>query len=795
MSPDESHPHGPSITPRPEAGILGFPLRQQGAAHYQLHEEKARPQLTAEQIDVADRVQGLINAMANWKTSKRTVSGAYQEINEDEPEIPSFLPRIEPQRESRVVVIDGTSGSGKTSVLLTLIDFWGRQISEQQGPAPGSGLAAPIFPIGFLDLQSLPPSTNLILHVASTLRKVIETIDGEMKPGTSPPPWHPVRQQELQSRTCWREFVKVAVAGSDGNLQLRRDLDPEALALELEQTERERLDVAKAFYRLVDALGKDLARGTMIPGNRPPLLILSIDDADMNPHFSVALLNLLRSLYHPRLAYVLTGNSDLFITMLRMHFFDTVFRPVRGISLSSTEMGEIQRASDRLARLTYDRLVPDRQRCRIEDLDAQTRLQQLSEALDRVDVSTYNPIPSRTIRTYFDLVPQVRLALPNRMRGIVDVRAQLNLRGNATGEWATDGRLAARLVKHLWDRALRAMAFPQEDLNLLESRVQITDEGYLRVEPNNIYWDPVRRSLFPISSDRIFTAHVYRPGPLGALLRIPDQAARPLAPATVAAFMLANIVAVDGIYDAFVSPRTTELPPPFELTLMSVEFDRDDTGRLSFGWPLPHPMLLLDIMIISDCWKAALETRDAPATIISQLAVFFLEVVLKTASTRTPKSEVFRTSTTGAEAWDALAGKLANLMHLPAGERHTTRALRFTEWARERAGLLAAPESGLPPKIARTFLKALEEKLGSAEWPNVAAALEAARLVRAEHALRANQELRPKETDFKLGARQLLDEIDNKCPDSEWKLVKEAARLAKTLPSKRQEIATELPKT
>jgi hypothetical protein len=719
------------------------------------------PQLTEEQDRVAQRVQQLVKAMA---------------VREMPPlkNTRNFLPRIEEQRESRVILIEGESGSGKTSVLLTLIDDWCMRISKRLDRVP-------IFPIEIIELQPLAPSTNLLIHIASTLLKVIvETIEGEAILGEKHPPWHPVRQQELTSLSCWRKFLRAAVAASDDSLLQRRDLDAEALAVELESTEFQRLDVATAFYDLVDALVKDLANWPNLSGREPPLLILSINDADLNPHFSVALLNLLRTLYHPRLAYLLTGDNGLFMNMLRMHFFGALFRPMQDISVTPTDIVQPQYQADRLAMLTYDRLVPDRQRCRIDDLDMETRIDKLKETLSKLPLETNVPGNFKNILAYVERVPETRLALPHTMRGILDLRAQLALKTSAAAR-PEGPPVAPWLVKNLWDQAVRSVPFSSEDRHVLESRLLITERGALRVHSDQIGWDVTRLPRFRPSAGK-FNLLLSELGVVGANLERSKQEPRPLPQSVVAAFMLANIVAIDSLPDRFVSSRAPERP--FDLTLVTTAYDHEHQGRLSFGWPLPNNSLLLDILIICDRWKTEMTSCGSASLPMEQIAVFFLELVIATEKTRDPSH--VRLKTVNSDEWSILANNIVELMNSTRTGLHTTRQSRLAEWARERAGLLAAPESGLPDDVAQAFLEALKSKMSDQEWQIVATRLVESRHERASYAIKNAREMN---TDFNLDESTLLHEIDAKCDRSPWLTLVEQVAQTRTSGSHREDLA------
>jgi hypothetical protein len=117
----------------------------------------------------------------------------------------------------------------------------------------------------------------------------------------------------------------------------------------------------------------------------------------------------------------------------------------------------------------------------------------------------------------------------------------------------------------------------------------------------------------------------------------------------------------------------------------------------------------------------------------------------------------------------------------------TTRQLDFAAWASYRAGLLGAPESGLPLATARPFLVNLEHEVGTAHWPSVADGLTEARGTRADYAVSRAKEIRP---DLDLDGEELVDEIDSEYVDWPWKRVKEAAAEASNTSRRQRMTAT-----
>jgi len=328
--------------------------------------------LTEEQREAGKQVHGLLREMA---VSTEKV---------DKPK-PSFLPRLDKTRHNRVLLIDGGRGSGKTELLLTVLDFWRSYfLDEQPKGAPvyddvdalhpdikaSYSLRGRVVPVGLLDLHPLPPSTNLLFHIIGRFERVVEWLEEDGKAEHQPAAWHFSGSSELDSRKTWQGLLKAAAAGWDGNVKERgARLDLEAYAMELEESERQRLNVVDTFAAFLDALVKDFPRRCNL--NKPPmpmpLFVLAVDDADMDPSRSVELLETVRMLWHPRLAFVLTGHSELFVHTLAEHFLGELRQPLKGSGVVASELvGLVEnRPHLRLANDVYEKIIPTGHRCRV----------------------------------------------------------------------------------------------------------------------------------------------------------------------------------------------------------------------------------------------------------------------------------------------------------------------------------------------------------------------------------------------------------------------------------------------
>jgi hypothetical protein len=252
--------------------------------------------------------------------------------------------RLDRERHSHVLLIDGGRGSGKTTLLLTMLDQWSRALGRDPICADNSkrdgeedpkrqlerlteykrqleGLKGRILLVPTLDLQPLPSGTDLLTWIASRLFEGLQLLENRPTEAHTvnrcgSAPWQATFEHESQARKAWHDLVHAQAIGGDGNLEERkRDLDPEAYAVEREEAERRRLTIAECWKRFIDQLLCEARRRFPNELKQNVSLVVSIDDADMNPRFCYPLLELLRVLWHRRVVFLLTGDSALFEAM------------------------------------------------------------------------------------------------------------------------------------------------------------------------------------------------------------------------------------------------------------------------------------------------------------------------------------------------------------------------------------------------------------------------------------------------------------------------------------------------
>lgn len=131
--------------------------------------EEARPlrpnELTDEQRTAGAKATELLEAMARFSELKSS-PGKFGEKH-------AYFPVLDAERQSRVILLDGERGSGKSALLLTLLHLYQQALVEQwdaDAPMKGwedKGWVLPekrsIVPVGLIDLEPLHLSLRLLV--------------------------------------------------------------------------------------------------------------------------------------------------------------------------------------------------------------------------------------------------------------------------------------------------------------------------------------------------------------------------------------------------------------------------------------------------------------------------------------------------------------------------------------------------------------------------------------------------------------------------------------------------------
>ncbi|MFY0526672.1 hypothetical protein ACN28I_27195 [Archangium gephyra] len=668
----------------------------------------------------------------------------------------SYLPEIDPIRDNHVVLIDGRRGSGKSLLLLTLLKSYRDAATESEVVADFEGHIRSrhsIIPVGLIDLQPLPEDTNLLFYILGHLERVVEAIEGNQGEPRQrvPEAWEEVDTQELQSRRRWRELARAAAFGWGGNLKERKArLDPESYAVEMEHGELQRLDAMHRFRLFMEALVSDYQQWRRWERNRLPFFLLTIDDADMNPDRSGELLELVRKLWHRRLGFLLTGDSNLFIAKLRAEFETKMSK------------GDSSRAQH-LAYDVYAKIIPIRQRCALPPIDLdevlllpqptpiRTTLQQFPV---RRGLGVMAAQGVQELAAFFDESSQMRAALPDRIRSLLSMQEELKSLlhrrdGAATSTWA---------VLKIWENALnsaRGAGFETERWRELvrfeaENKLLVVKSTPLEASFEGAFWGSTQirpQWEYAISA----------PGNLRVFGPMPNRKNTvEFPPRVLGSFLLAHeFVHVDenGSYEGSIVPENAR---NFFVEIRWVRGGYQPT--LVFNWVLPMWSSFLDFHRFVKGWKRLLEAIPSDSSQnLDRLGWGFLQLAVQVAA----GSEREPGIPTGEPDWTRWGEAVVEL----SKHQKTERAVAMRDWALRHSAQLATPEAGTSPAFAGKLLGALASAYGR-DWKQVSEIQYRARLQRTEQALERGRARGAQHAMFQtVTADGVQGEIDSQFPD------------------------------
>jgi hypothetical protein len=740
---------------------------------------EARPlawdELSAEQQKAAQDACSLLRAIAkvSWEKPKARERARL------------FLPPIDEKRLNHVLLLDGGRGSGKTALLITLVDAWNQWVlKDARKDLAGEerlGDWAPIVPVGLVDLQPLPGSTNLLLHLVGQFQRLLEALEqhgaeGSVK-GREASAWFDEAQERTTgSRAMWEAFLRAAASGWDGSLQGRRaNLDPEAYAYEVGEAGRQRLDVVSCFRELMDELCEEYRAFASLNKGESPLFVVAVDDADMNPKRALELLDLVRTLWHPRVAFVLTGYSEMFEEVLRAYTLRELRRPLEGLHVPDEAWKSVFPSSDlawSLATDIYEKAIPPPQRLKLSEITPEERYKNLKDVLEMLPVFM-NRLGIRNLAEYFDLQPQANAVFPGRFRGLLDLKQDLPRRlDNITRTLERDGREkpwpGGELLRELcWSGRMEEAPEPS---STAWPPIDKAGAGYV------IKWDP--RQAFTVqraSAGKLSYSFQYGP-PFRLTLE-------------------GENVSKERVAEELIKEDVT-----FSLTHLAlgrrgfgvmVSFGSATFGSCRFAWPLPSWGSPFNYAAFLWLWnevtglsRPSLERALELALDLTKTAQWFIAAVLaliRLRRERAPQAqdakrlsllqplkqaltEAAREIRNKKWSWDELAEQVAALSTegLKSGVTEPER-----RWVLGEIGLLAAPECGLDAEAANEWLRSFCTSLG-ANWDATLRALVSNRRSRAAASVYSELRIPRDKPEYEEQVHQLLDEIDQTFAEHAW---------------------------
>lgn len=222
---------------------------------------------------------------------------------------------LDPERANQIVFLNGARGTGKTTVLLSLLAAFGNP--EEYGPEKGDvrtqldDTHRRVFWLEPLDMEPLPSGTNLLAALLARIEKVLSDIVPGRAPDASPhSKSEPVGYLapgfgEKVSLALQRIQADVALAWDGNLLERRAHLDADTYAQEVLRVERARLGLNSKLRKVLDMIASEVL-GPL--GHQGPLFVLPVDDFDLNPARALELLQLLRMVAVPNLLTLCLGD-------------------------------------------------------------------------------------------------------------------------------------------------------------------------------------------------------------------------------------------------------------------------------------------------------------------------------------------------------------------------------------------------------------------------------------------------------------------------------------------------------
>ncbi len=331
--------------------------------------------LTDPQRGAIGQVVVLLNEMAGIAATQKP--GRKEGVRNDD-----FLAQVDERRHNTAVLIDGRRGDGKTTAMLWVLGYLRlrhheltheprNETSEALRRALGEGWENdPIFtstqliiPLRELDLYPLADDSNVLLLLLLRLRRAAQ--------GYEAPPEHCGSREGSDFNKAWNAAERAAVARSPG-AQRTNDIDLDAwrIGSTLEQS----IDAPAKVRDFIDAVVCAVMRGLGL--KVPPLFLVTVDDADMQPQLASSLLRTLRGFYHPNVAFLFTGDSRLFLTVQTARFLEWLWADSKlPGDYAYVDSAAPEETANHIATEIYERIIPPSHRRRVLPLTPKARLE------------------------------------------------------------------------------------------------------------------------------------------------------------------------------------------------------------------------------------------------------------------------------------------------------------------------------------------------------------------------------------------------------------------------------------
>lgn len=288
--------------------------------------------LSREQCQFVDTVLGLIERLSD--SGRHPPSRPVHE--------PGWRIELDPEPTYRSILIDGGRGTGKTSLMLTVL----RQLQER--PDRSVLILDPV------DFDPMPDHESPYTAMVLAFGRLRDALEAHQPAPRLDAPWladdRAVVEASLGER--WRDLYRNALIGWGGfrGSVGRSDIDD---FIDDQMSAGQGWNAMKAAWRgFIDALLARCEAARWL--SRGGSLLLPIDDLDMTPHWALELTQALRQLEHPRLILVITGDS----AHLERVIARRLWQREAGRSATDVDPEQLRQDVRSLARAHLDKVLP-----------------------------------------------------------------------------------------------------------------------------------------------------------------------------------------------------------------------------------------------------------------------------------------------------------------------------------------------------------------------------------------------------------------------------------------------------
>jgi hypothetical protein len=301
------------------------------------------------------------------------------DIGKEPQGVEQYLARVQ-RRHPRVLLLDGGRGTGKTSLLLTLVERWHLGINDDpeqkkqrqkitdgyririekfQDHLGGSEIPDYIRALDILDFDPLSPGMPLIAGIVQAWRPLAEKFDSLSN-------YLEDDDESIRLMDLWHGLFRMAAVGW-ATMPRDKGLIEQVLDREDQVQDWQRFDEQwQSFVTEVIKRGQKLKDVHRL--KEASVFVIMIDDVDLQVGRIRELLPVLRLLYHSRVVFLVAADRQHMIHMLRLDFYGQQNELARHRNANATQVFDAAAwgwACD-LASSAFEKVFPKRNRIKLE---------------------------------------------------------------------------------------------------------------------------------------------------------------------------------------------------------------------------------------------------------------------------------------------------------------------------------------------------------------------------------------------------------------------------------------------